>query len=180
MAWMTPLRRLDVGRDDVAVVDLEAAATAVTLICTSSPSTVVAEVSLAACAAVDLARDDVVEQHLLEQRRVGGERVERRLRHLRERLVGRREDRERPVMRERVRKARLLDEAHQRVEVAGGDRRLHDVLAVVVAVARVPDVRAGRRSGRQREHADEHERPQQSKWSHSRSLPVLDSGQRTA
>ena len=71
----------------------------------------------------DLARrhaagDHVVEQDSLQLRRVGGKRVERRLRHLREGLVGRGEHRERARALERVDEAGGREERGERLEAA--------------------------------------------------------------
>jgi hypothetical protein len=67
------------------------------------------------------ARDDVVEQDVLQESGVRRETVKCRLGHLRERSVRRGEDRERTAVREGVGEAGLRHERDERVELAGRD-----------------------------------------------------------
>jgi hypothetical protein len=98
----------------------------------------------------------VIEQDGLELGRVGGERVERRLGHLRERGVGRREDGEGPARLQRVDEAGGLEERRERLELARGDGRRDDV---GLACGRLRRGGGGEHRGCGDDRQDEDERP---------------------
>ena len=76
----------------------------------------------------DLALDDVVEEDGLQLRLVLAECGQRRLRHLGEGRVGGSEHGQRALPGQGADEAGLLDERDEGLELAGGDRRLDDVL----------------------------------------------------
>ena len=125
MTWMTPFDACTSGVITLALFTKTDAPS--TLIATLAPLTVFAEVSLTTSLGGNVAGDHVVEQDSLQLGRVGGERVERRLRHLGKRRVGRGEHRERARTFERFDETGSPEERGERLETAVVDGRRDDV-----------------------------------------------------
>ena len=122
MTWMTPFEARTSARRDARAAD-EHLARRGRGRGTRWPLSVLIELPLDDLRRGQLALGDVVEQHRAQLGLVLRERVERRLRHLGERRVGRREDGVRALALQRPGEAGLLQQRGERLELRRPRRR---------------------------------------------------------